>query len=241
MSVGDFDRVRKSGIGGQASVQLEKSRKDGTLIAVKVFKDPNPACSEKFKVQGQLLEGLQHPCLVKGLGHILPENRGDPAYLLGEFVEGGGLDPSTLDPTEKALILLSIARGIEFLHEKSIVHGDEYSGDGIGNGEVVGFWISSLRRVGTLSPFTPCLTSPRGRSHGPGGIGPCTRETSEAHIAMQSSRDLSTAPAQMQGGRLAAWICDFPSVFEGSKMWKMQLCACRYGEATRGAPAASVQ
>jgi serine/threonine protein kinase len=159
MRVGDFDRVRKLGKGGQASVQLWKSKKDGTLMAVKIFKDPNPACSEKFKVDGQLLEGLQHPCLVKVLYHILPEDRGEPVYLLREFVEGGALDPSILDATGKALILLSIARGIEYLHEQNIVHRDIKStnvlvtpsgmGDFFGNWEVVGLRDSALRRVGT--------------------------------------------------------------------------------------------
>jgi hypothetical protein len=42
MSVADFDRVRKLGKGGQASVQLWKSKKDGRLMAVKVFKDRIP-------------------------------------------------------------------------------------------------------------------------------------------------------------------------------------------------------
>jgi serine/threonine protein kinase len=71
-----------------------------------------------------VLKALEHPCLVKVRGHILPENRGEPVYLLREFVEGGALDPSTLDATGKALILLSIVRGIEYLHEQNIVHGD---------------------------------------------------------------------------------------------------------------------
>jgi mitogen-activated protein kinase kinase len=128
MRVGDFHRVKKLGKGGQASVQLWRSKKDDTLVAVKVFRDPDPACSDKLFDEGRIccrmLKDFEHPCLVKGLGHILPENMGKPLYLLMEFVERGALDPSTLDATGKALILLSIARGIEFLHQKNIVHGD---------------------------------------------------------------------------------------------------------------------
>jgi serine/threonine protein kinase len=137
-SVTDYEVVRKLGKGGQASVQLWRSKKGMTLVAVKIFKDPDPACSDKFIDEGRMLKDLDHPCLVKGFGYLLPQKKGDAAHLFMEYVDGGALDTSSLDATGKALILLSIAKGMEYLHEHGIAHLDikpSNSGDEVWDGQ----------------------------------------------------------------------------------------------------------
>jgi hypothetical protein len=102
---------------------------------------------------------LEHPCLVKGLGYILPEKPGEPAYALMEFVGGGAFNHSTLEGTGRVLVLMWIARGIERSREEHCApvtsNRRTFLSRPLGWGSWR-LWISALRGVGTDADESSC-------------------------------------------------------------------------------------
>lgn len=81
---------------------------------------------EMFRREVFTMAILEHPSLLKLCGYTA-----EPPYcLITEYMINGSLydyldkTPEALSPTERTLIALDIARGIEFLHSRGIIHRD---------------------------------------------------------------------------------------------------------------------
>lgn len=97
-------------------------------VAVKMLKSTAASVFEidGFRREVTTMATLKHPSLLKFCGYTTEK----PYYLLTEYMANGSLydflekRPEELTPTDRTLIALDIARGMEFLHGRGIIHRD---------------------------------------------------------------------------------------------------------------------
>lgn len=126
--LGQYEIVDVIGRGGMATVYLGRQESIDRLVAVKVL-PPHPGLDEAFKERFQLeartIGNLQNP-------NILPlydfGTMDDVIYLVMQYVEDGTLEdliemgPMNIKTAEK--IVRSIASGLDYAHNRGIVHRD---------------------------------------------------------------------------------------------------------------------
>lgn len=122
------------GVGGTASVFRAKVKASGKVIAMKVL-DPaltsNPVEVKAFIEEARLLERLDHPGLVKGMG---PAKAGGTILSRMEVVEGRTLleylDEGHLFEEDAALrIVLEVAEVLSYMASQGYVHRDVKPGN----------------------------------------------------------------------------------------------------------------
>lgn len=102
---------------------------DGVTVALKVLAihlaaDPN--APRRFENEIKLLSTLVHPNIVRLLG---AELRGQPPFIIMEFIEGESLDQRVtrlgpLLPKQLVPILLDMGYALDYAHGKNIIHRD---------------------------------------------------------------------------------------------------------------------
>jgi serine/threonine-protein kinase len=130
-SLGGFRILRWLGEGGMGAVYLGYDVERRRPVAVKVLADElasNPVCVDCFYRESNSGGALRHPCIVEGI----TAGR-DPAtglhYLVREFIDGPSghvlLDRvGRLSVADGVRIALDIARALQYLHERHLVHRD---------------------------------------------------------------------------------------------------------------------
>jgi serine/threonine protein kinase len=101
-----------------------RDRQLNRVLALKTVKPEESVSSAAFHLlyrEAQVLAALQHPNIVKL--HVVSEFRGRP-YLHMEFVEGGTLDRMPWLARQAAQLAEAVARALQAVHEKGIVHRD---------------------------------------------------------------------------------------------------------------------
>lgn len=125
----DWILGRSIGAGVSGNVFLGKNKKTGEEnVAIKVLhkKQLTSAELESYQREVYALSVLVHPCLLKFCGYT----EDPPYYILTEYMANGCLfdilrkKPQVLTPTIRSLISLDIARGLEYLHSKGVIHRD---------------------------------------------------------------------------------------------------------------------
>ncbi len=120
---------RKLGEGGSANVFAVRRRADGARLAVKIMHDTvalDPAEVQAFLEEAKLLQELDHPNVVKGFKSGKLAGR----YLsFMECVEGRSLQEAigeggAFDEEAALYVVLQVARALEYLRGKGIVHRD---------------------------------------------------------------------------------------------------------------------
>jgi len=97
-------------------------------VAVKVIHNEKltPIEQESFRREVFVLSVLNHPSLLKFCGYT----EDPPYYIITEYMPNGDLfnrlhsKPNIITPTMRSIIALDVARGVEYLHSKSIIHRD---------------------------------------------------------------------------------------------------------------------
>jgi serine/threonine-protein kinase len=121
--------LRKLGEGGTALVFAVRRIKDGAELAVKVLKPDiakDAMTVRAFLAEAKLLVRLDHPNVVKGY----KAGRLDGCYLsIMETVDGRTLqeaiaDGGSFDEDGALLVILQVARALEYLREHGVVHRD---------------------------------------------------------------------------------------------------------------------
>jgi serine/threonine-protein kinase len=127
-----FERI---GAGATANVFRAREKQSGREVALKVL-HPDLALDERarerFVAEGKLLMELEHPAIVRGyrVAHFTPRGGGDPVFLLSmELVRGKTLlehlgDKKVFDEDSALRIIVDVARGLEYLKSRGIVHRD---------------------------------------------------------------------------------------------------------------------
>jgi serine/threonine protein kinase len=128
-TIGQYEVLGLIGKGGMASVYRARQPSMGRIVALKIL--PNYFMHEetflkRFQREAQAIARLQHP-------RILPvydygEDRGIP-YIAMAYVEGGSLsqviqEEGGLSLDEASRLLDQIAEGLDFAHERGVIHRD---------------------------------------------------------------------------------------------------------------------
>uniref|UniRef100_A0A1J3CRM6 non-specific serine/threonine protein kinase n=1 Tax=Noccaea caerulescens TaxID=107243 RepID=A0A1J3CRM6_NOCCA len=120
----DFDQANKLGEGGFGSV-FKGELSDGTTIAVKQLSSKSCQGNREFVNEIGMIAGLNHPNLVKLNGCCVEKNQ---LLLVYEYMENNSLslalsgDSSLkLDWAVRQKICVGIAKGLEFLHQGSMI------------------------------------------------------------------------------------------------------------------------
>ncbi|XP_077248949.1 uncharacterized protein LOC143888424 isoform X2 [Tasmannia lanceolata] len=102
--------------------------KNGKKIAVKQHKDASMQGEKEFKSEVRVLSTAIHENVVKLLGSC---SEGNHRLLVYEFVCNGSLDkhlsehsPRPLSWTDRMKLAVGAAKGLNYLHEKNIIHRD---------------------------------------------------------------------------------------------------------------------
>jgi serine/threonine protein kinase len=120
--------VRVVGRGGQATVELWYQRATGEIFAAKVFLRPPAKLADRVADEARMLITLSHPSLLRGFVLFLPDAPGESAVILTQNCSGGSLaeliENGSLTATEKNKAIVSLAKGLVFLHSQHILHRD---------------------------------------------------------------------------------------------------------------------
>ncbi|MDI1445708.1 serine/threonine-protein kinase [Polyangium sp. 6x1] len=122
-----FELDKVAGSGGMGKVFRARDRRTGGLVALKVLWAHAHADTEtRFVREAELLEGLDHPGIVRHVAHGLgPE--GEP-WLALEWLEGETLSErlrrTGLDAAESVAVALRVAEALGVAHTAGIVHRD---------------------------------------------------------------------------------------------------------------------
>ncbi|KAG2265850.1 hypothetical protein Bca52824_072929 [Brassica carinata] len=120
----NFDQANKLGEGGFGSV-FKGELTDGTIVAVKQLSSKSRQGNREFVNEIGMISGLNHPNLVKLYGCCVEKNQ---LLLVYEYMENNSLalvlsekSSPKLDWAARKKISVGIARGLEFLHEGSMI------------------------------------------------------------------------------------------------------------------------
>ena len=82
----------------------------------------------RFMQEYPTLRRLQHPSIVQGLGMVVPLSRADSYGLVMEYLPVAlrkrYSDTPRLNQLQEVSVMLDIARGVEFLHSRAVLHRD---------------------------------------------------------------------------------------------------------------------
>lgn len=117
------------GSGGMSSVFLAEHRLMHRLAAIKVLPKKRVSDSsylERFKLEAQATARLDHPNIVRAYD---VDNEGDHHYLVMEYVPGRDLQTvvrqqGPLDYETAANYIVQAAEGLQYAHDKGLIHRD---------------------------------------------------------------------------------------------------------------------
>ena len=123
----DFEEIREVGSGASAVVLFGKMRKTGMEVAIKKlkFKKLSGAKLESFQRELSVLATAEHPTILKFIGATDTH----PFSIVTEWMPNGSLyhdlhRTHKMDATMRTIAAFDIARGMEFLHSRKIIHRD---------------------------------------------------------------------------------------------------------------------
>ncbi len=122
-----YEIIRLLGEGGMGNVYLVKDFVENRVVALKLIKDKffSNKAIDRFKNEFKLVSALKHPNIIKVYDLDVYKDT-DTYFFTMEFVEGENLTTAfpELSYKEKLEILLQIARGLNYIHNRHIIHFD---------------------------------------------------------------------------------------------------------------------
>ncbi|MEW5742481.1 MAG: serine/threonine-protein kinase [Myxococcota bacterium] len=126
---GRFKLLRHLGGGGMSEVFLAEQLSLGRKVALKVLKrdlGSQPAMSERFRREAQLLSTVDHPSVVRVIDFETSPK--DGTVLVLELAEGETLELALrmgpFEPSRAIRVFLQLAEGLAAIHDKGIIHRD---------------------------------------------------------------------------------------------------------------------
>src|SRR5262245_44446340 len=125
---GDYELLEEIGRGGMGVVYQARQKSLNRVVALKMILSGEYAGAEeldRFRVEAETVAQLGHPNIVQI--HEIGEADGR-LFLALEFVPGGSLEKklagAPLSGRQAALVSQTLARAVQFAHERGIVHRD---------------------------------------------------------------------------------------------------------------------
>lgn len=123
---GRFQLRERAAQGGMGTIFRATDLQTGLDVALKVISDGEPALTNRFLVESQILATLNHPCIVRHVAHgVLGD--GSP-YLAMHWLEGQDLSHAlrerAFSTLETLVILRRIAEGLQCAHQHGVIHRD---------------------------------------------------------------------------------------------------------------------
>lgn len=122
-----YEIIRLLGEGGMGNVYLVKDFVENRTVALKLIKDKffSNKAIDRFKNEFKLVSQMKHPNIIK-VYDLDVYKETDTYFFTMEFVEGQNLTTAfpELSYKEKLEILLQIARGLNYIHNRHIIHFD---------------------------------------------------------------------------------------------------------------------
>ena len=124
--LGKYEIVEKIGDGGFGVVYQGYDPYIKRYIALKTCTSPDSEVRERFFREAEISGRLDHPNIVRVLDFGIHD---DTPFLVQEFLQGQNLDRKIRDRqflpySEQLLILMQIARGLEYAHSMGVIHRD---------------------------------------------------------------------------------------------------------------------
>ena len=125
--VGQFELLQEIGRGGTGVVYRARQTVLGRIVALKLIHSDNVSHEQvlRFHAEAEAAAHLQHPNIVQ-IYEVGAED--ELSYISLELVEGGNLAErlakDTIEPDDAARLMLTIAKAMEYAHERGIVHRD---------------------------------------------------------------------------------------------------------------------
>jgi serine/threonine protein kinase len=122
-----YEIIRLLGEGGMGNVYLVKDFVENRTVALKLIKEKffSNKAIDRFKNEFKLVSQLKHPNIIK-VYDLDVYKETDTYFFTMEFVEGENLTTAfpKLSYKEKLEILLQISRGLNYIHNRHIIHFD---------------------------------------------------------------------------------------------------------------------
>lgn len=133
-----FEKLKRLSKGGFGFVYQVQEKKTGQLYAAKVIDcdDNEGKCNEMVNREISILIYATHPTIVKFIGYSKVDFQGENnVTIIMELAKNGslrevlrkiqqGCGPSNYTNTTRQIILVGVARGIKYLHDRNIIHRD---------------------------------------------------------------------------------------------------------------------
>jgi serine/threonine protein kinase len=125
--IGKYEILSIVGTGGQGRVFKARDPHVNRDVAIKVLNsEHDPVLQARFRAEAKIAGGLSHPNIVTV--HDFGEHEGCP-YLVMEFLTGSDLahiitNGPVLPILDKLRILIDACLGLQYAHEKGIIHRD---------------------------------------------------------------------------------------------------------------------
>lgn len=154
------------GSGGMGFVYHARERATFRPLALKILRSHlagDPAFAERFQREAQTLARLDHPNIVRILGH---GQSGDFCYLMMEYVDGANLDEAMradrFTPAQALQIVSVICDALQYAHQRRVSHRDIKPGniliDTQGHVKIADFGIAKLLHAFSDDAPNPNLT-----------------------------------------------------------------------------------
>ncbi len=124
--IGKYEITGNLGSGGFGRVYRAKDPTFDRIVAIKVLNTPDDSdIVRRFRTEATTVANLHHKNIVTV--HEFGEENGAP-YLVMEFLDGTTLqeliDRNSLSLLEKLEIMSSVAEGLQYAHERGVIHRD---------------------------------------------------------------------------------------------------------------------
>lgn len=183
VDLNNFEKQRRIKKGGFGSIYLVKEKETGQIYAAKVLDcdDSAEQCKTLIDREIGIMMLVNHPTIIKFISFSLQDFQGENnVTLIIEYATNGSLfdvlkkiqgfdGPKDYTNTSKQKILIGVARGLKYLHDRNIIHRDLKPGNilldddyqphitdfGLSKFFEVGHSKSQSQIVGTLAYMSP--------------------------------------------------------------------------------------